>query len=198
MCIHCKSHICKSLWIKASAKWLNVNVMHCYCEFTISTGWHGNLCCWQVLVATLSSALKQIHGQGGNEQIALNTCFQMPSPIQSQLCTDVERVQPVPVHHADNKERLSCNPYWPLLASSANLYHGFVSLSDASASSHPCVRALGRSVYIIIMHLLTLHQEGGRKELFTQGTPPSHRSRYYLIRLISNLLSQVVSLFLQG
>ena len=26
MCIHCKSHICKSLWIKASAKWLNVNV----------------------------------------------------------------------------------------------------------------------------------------------------------------------------
>ena len=25
MCIHCKSHICKSLWIKASSKWLNVN-----------------------------------------------------------------------------------------------------------------------------------------------------------------------------
>src|SRR4029434_7695489 len=26
MCIRCKSHICKSLWIKASAKLLNVNV----------------------------------------------------------------------------------------------------------------------------------------------------------------------------
>src|SRR4029434_10613558 len=26
MCIHCKSHICKSLWIKASAKYVNVNV----------------------------------------------------------------------------------------------------------------------------------------------------------------------------
>src|SRR4029434_4273392 len=26
MCIHCKSHICKSLWIKASAKRLNVNL----------------------------------------------------------------------------------------------------------------------------------------------------------------------------
>ena len=28
MCIHCKSHICKSLWINASAKWLNVNVKY--------------------------------------------------------------------------------------------------------------------------------------------------------------------------
>src|SRR4029434_7526653 len=27
MCIHCKSHICQSLWIKASAKRLNVNVI---------------------------------------------------------------------------------------------------------------------------------------------------------------------------
>src|SRR4029434_2132251 len=29
MCIHCRSHICKSLWIKASAKLLNVNVDLC-------------------------------------------------------------------------------------------------------------------------------------------------------------------------
>ena len=25
MCIQCKSHICKSLWIKASAKYININ-----------------------------------------------------------------------------------------------------------------------------------------------------------------------------
>src|SRR4029434_4820006 len=33
MCIHCKSHICKLLWIKASAKLLNVNV---------NVVWYGN------------------------------------------------------------------------------------------------------------------------------------------------------------
>ena len=40
MCIHCKSHICKSLWIKASAKWWNV-MSNCqiYWNFQFLLGW---------------------------------------------------------------------------------------------------------------------------------------------------------------
>ena len=49
MCIHCKSHICKSLWIKASAKRLNVNVNHC-CDLWVQ---------WDVMWYCLFSLVPQ-------------------------------------------------------------------------------------------------------------------------------------------
>src|SRR4029434_5526436 len=42
MCIHCKSHICKSLWIKASAK-CNVNVVKTLHVSVCVTGLLGHL-----------------------------------------------------------------------------------------------------------------------------------------------------------
>ncbi len=75
---------CKSLWIKASAKWLNVNVnainkMH-LCSLSITYA-----CPYHNLTATMATRCQRWHQQTAHPHDAIHTVYHLPCTVKTGI-----------------------------------------------------------------------------------------------------------------